>query len=582
MFPHKRHVGHRELRPLATMGRVSAALVVSWSAVVCSAQYQVQQDGRLLDANNQLYGGRFNSSVNRPTTPLLSGNLILSGDTRRATYFRGVSPIPGQNAFRASLGTTSLFNFRRDSISVADVTAPPISLAPTPYYDPSRTVPTQDLLRQYPNVQLPNRMWGVRSDQQSDNEPLDLRIDSRIDYSRRSMNEVGPLRAGPSAQLRSSIFGAAEPAADRPLFRTPAEELAQQITDANRGFGDVSRLDRVRRHRDEAGAAADALGRQQPLGTPLDLILHNRPTPLGTPAGGRDVLADPLDEASLRDVPLGPLPAADEPIQPGAAVPDRVVTGTTSVPPRITDPSVLPGYDVFNDMQLALALSRNPGAAWYEEMQTAIQSDPTLADEFYEQASQQSQSFLERMFAAPIKTFAGGGEAMINSEMLKAESLLEIGHYYEAADRYEIAERLDPTNPLPQLGRGHALLAAGDYLTAAVSLIRGLERFPEITRFDIDLHAFFGDGEVIDIRRADIMERLERREDPRLRFLLGYLEYHTGDRDRGLRNLEQAAREDYTGSIISWYPSLLRGEGTMPAPKLPPEVLEEPSRSPSE
>jgi hypothetical protein len=53
-----------------------------------------------------------------------------------------------------------------------------------------------------------------------------------------------------------------------------------------------------------------------------------------------------------------------------------------------------------------------------------------------------------------------------------------------------------------------------------------------------------------------------------LRFLLGYLEYHTGDRESGLRNLEMAAAEAELGSIIRRYPAILRG-GALPAPKLP-------------
>jgi hypothetical protein len=90
-----------------------------------------------------------------------------------------------------------------------------------------------------------------------------------------------------------------------------------------------------------------------------------------------------------------------------------------------------------------------------------------------------------------------------------------------------------------------------------------------------------GGGEVIDIRRADLMRRLEQREIPELRFLLGYLEYHTGDREHGLANLEQAAREDRAGSIISRYPALLRGGGTSPAPQAPGERPGQPGRMPA-
>jgi hypothetical protein len=160
--------------------------------------------------------------------------------------------------------------------------------------------------------------------------------------------------------------------------------------------------------------------------------------------------------------------------------------------------------------------------------------------------------------------------------MLKAEELMRAGHFYEAADRYRAAHQLDPANPLPLIGRGHALLAAGDYRSAAHALIAGIQRYPDITRFAIDLKSLMGGGENVDIRRADIMQRLERKENPALRFLLGYLEYHGGQPERGLQNLEKAAANPLADATIHRYPKMLRGEGPLPPPRfdnpdLPPE-----------
>jgi hypothetical protein len=77
-----------------------------------------------------------------------------------------------------------------------------------------------------------------------------------------------------------------------------------------------------------------------------------------------------------------------------------------------------------------------------------------------------------------------------------------------------------------------------------------------------------GGGEIVDIRRADIMQRLQRHDDARLRFLLGYIEIHTGSRELGMRNLEQAAELAEIGSILKRLPVLVRGE-TRPAPSAP-------------
>ena len=153
----------------------------------------------------------------------------------------------------------------------------------------------------------------------------------------------------------------------------------------------------------------------------------------------------------------------------------------------------------------------------------------------------------------------------MNDELLKAESLLEIGQYYEAARRYGAAHRLDPLNPLPLIGRGNAMLAAGEYLSAAASLVQGFQRYPELSRFSFDLTTLIGGGEIVDIRRADIMRRLESRDDARLRFLLGYLEYYGGDQVGGMRNIERAAELDRGQSIISRFPAMLRKEGAAAA-----------------
>jgi tetratricopeptide (TPR) repeat protein len=237
----------------------------------------------------------------------------------------------------------------------------------------------------------------------------------------------------------------------------------------------------------------------------------------------------------------------------------------------LRDASMLPGNDVFTDMRLALSLVADPSAsAVFQEMQKAAKGTARATGEA---AAKEIEAavFIERLMKAPIKSFVGEGSSPVNDELLKAESLMQLGQFYDAAKRYERASVLDPVNPLPLIGRGHALLAAGDYLSASLFLIRGLERFPEMSRFEVDLRSFLRGGEIIDIRRADLMKELDRRDDPTLRFLLGYLEYFTGDRSRGLGNLERAAESAEPGTIIKRYPAMLRGEGPLPLPKMPAE-----------
>jgi hypothetical protein len=266
-------------------------------------------------------------------------------------------------------------------------------------------------------------------------------------------------------------------------------------------------------------------------------------------------------------------------------VPDRATPRSPAAAqrpaPRLRDASMLPGQDVFTDMRLALALQKDPGAAWFQEMQQALREDPDAARRSMEAASLESSAFVERIIATPIRSFAGPGDSALNQELAKAEALMAEGRFFDAANSYDRARLIDGTNPLPVLGRGHALLGAGDYLTAAVTLLRGLERFPEMTRFTVDLKSLMGGGETVDIRRADIMQRIEQHDDPRLRFLLGYLEYHGGDRVSGLRNLEKAAEAAEPGSMMQRYPRMLKGEVETPPPMTLPDPLPVPQSPPA-
>ncbi|RMF79036.1 MAG: hypothetical protein D6744_09495, partial [Planctomycetota bacterium] len=118
-------------------------------------------------------------------------------------------------------------------------------------------------------------------------------------------------------------------------------------------------------------------------------------------------------------------------------------------------------------------------------------------------------------------------------------------------------------------GKGHAALASGDYQSAAVYLLRGFERFPALTRFKIDLESLLGGGEIVDIRRADLMRLLQANDDPRLRFLLGYLEVYGGHRESGLEHLRAAADGAPFGSILRRFADMVAGEEPPPPPSLP-------------
>ncbi len=529
---------------------VLLVLVLLTSAVSARGQqsidrrvdYSVRPPGRLLDANPAVGSAGLNYA--RPVSPFIGGNAYANGIVGQGLSLHSYSPIRDPTEFRAAVGSGTLYSFRRDSVSAADSYYAGV-VFPRPYYDPSVTAPSAGFLQ---------GLAGFSGAVPGLARPMDMRLQLRMGAQTGLESQIVGLNPQASLATSSGIFGL-PPSASTPLSpsgpQPPWSELTPGGPPPPNLSGPVTPPERRR------------AGGTEALATPLDEILRGGPD---WRTGVRTPLSELLMQAGQ---------SAAGAAQPGLIVPERFAAARPVTPaatePPLVDTSVLPGMDVFTDMRLALALSANPSAPWFREMQEVLLKHPELARQVNERARQDARQFVDGMLKSPVRTFTGGGSSVVNDQMLKAEALMDIGHYYEADDRYTSAHLADPTNPLPLIGKGHALLAAGDYSKAAFALVQGLERFPDVAVFPLDLQKLVGGGEVIDIRRADLMNRLEQRESPELRFLLGYLEYHTGDREHGLANLEHAAREDRAGSVISRYPALLRQGGGPPPAKTPTE-----------
>ncbi len=538
--------------------------------VLCVApvmgQYQIQQDGRLFDANPELNSGGVNYV--RPNIRFLGGNQFLSGNVRRGLSFQGTRTIPDSLSFRAPLGSASLSDFRRDSLSVADRNLSRLGFGVTggigaAAVEPSHVAPTAGFLRGYFDGGGLSQL-GVTGPQPSRVTPftaggsLDLRIDPR-NVLRSGQPNFAPTELG----VRPfTIDGPIRPAfnqqqdAAEAFFRIPG---SPQRDAARPGFRESTSPDR--------SSEQSPLARRDPLdlrvGNRFESADPQRATPRVEPEFTPSVTdAALLDRGLAR---LGDGDAADI-ARPSLGVtmpsPTRIDEDPTiNVALQRVNVSALPGYDTFGDLQLALELERDPQAEWFGEMRRAAQGRPDAADQSFAGDDLDVDAFKQRLLAEPVGSFVGKGRSQLNDELLKAEGLMEVGDFYAAADRYNIATRLDPANPLPRLGRAHALLAAGEYNSAASALLEAVELFPEVLRMPVNLERLLGGGEIVDIRRADLQDRLRTRDDARVRFLLGYLELRGGRPERGMQTLQAAADAAPAGSVISRAPQIIRSGG---------------------
>jgi tetratricopeptide (TPR) repeat protein len=282
--------------------------------------------------------------------------------------------------------------------------------------------------------------------------------------------------------------------------------------------------------------------------------------PIGSPI--TSVLNDSvLDLPQMRSSEPILIPTVETPVVAETEQPSEVFSR------RVKDTSVLPRYDVFADIRMALALADGSDDQWFEDLRAGAQGNPSAQGDENLAATESAEDFQRRLMEVPIETFRGEGKTNFNDTILKAEALMELRHYHEAARRYAFAASLAPANPLPLFGQANAQIASGDYLSAAGSLIKAYERFPDIVRYKFNLKRLMGGEDVVDIRRSELETMINRYDTAELRLVLGYIEINSGRADNGMAHLHKAAELDRLKTIISRLPAMMRGEAPMPPPK---------------
>ncbi len=499
------------------------------------------------DANNQLGSGGFNQAP-VPNFVANAADLYITGNVTGGRSFRAFSPVGDPLSFYAHLGSSGLDDFRRDSMSVTDVLAGRSPAVPMPYYSRQRTTTS----------------WGTISagfDQVTSwrTEGVYLLPD------RSAVSTAPPFGAAYVPKMASSItptlVGTGQltvPLAERSPFLQPLPTLAGVKPATVAWFGlNAGRL---------STAAVAGLVQEGP-----DLWLSSEAAeevPLFDTAADSESV-DLVERTGLSDWyapgevaepgetgPEGELRAEAE----AAAVSEasasligaaETASGLTPPRPMFQDPGAGPlalseqpipslaltGADLYRDMVNAYLFAtevEQRGA----EIRAALTATPAAAE-----AYERDLSVVRSMLDESIETFAGPADTPVQNLIRRAEDLVHQGQYYQAKALYERALIFDRANPLLLLGQGHAMLAAGEYYSAALKLSRAVELFHAMACLKFDLRTFITEPDLLEKRRADLEGQLEQREDYRFRFLLGYVEYYSDLAKYGLPNLKQAAEQ---------------------------------------
>ena len=131
-------------------------------------------------------------------------------------------------------------------------------------------------------------------------------------------------------------------------------------------------------------------------------------------------------------------------------------------------------------------------------------------------------------------------QSKFNQHMRDAEEHLKAGRYYRAAGCFSLASVYQPNSPLALAGRGHALFAAGEYVSSALFLSRAIAISPEYLQMRVDLASILGDRNKLASRIEDIEQWLARSGSSQLQFLLGYVYYRTGQLLRAKKAIDAA------------------------------------------
>jgi len=112
--------------------------------------------------------------------------------------------------------------------------------------------------------------------------------------------------------------------------------------------------------------------------------------------------------------------------------------------------------------------------------------------------------------------------------MRAAELYLQQGRYYRAAESFTLASMYKPADVRAYLGKGHALLAAGEYVSSAVFFARAIELDPRQALAKADLVETLGGPDAFVERINDLERCAEAGDSPHPHLLLAYVYYQMG------------------------------------------------------
>ncbi|MBN1846754.1 MAG: tetratricopeptide repeat protein [Sedimentisphaerales bacterium] len=498
------------------------------------AQQYMSQDGHLLDANPRIGSMGINPDARLDAlVPRLNNNLMITGNVSGGMRFQGLIPYSSELEFGATLGSSTLSDFRRDSVNL-NLAQSGIT-GSVPYLDPARSVTG---IRGQQVMSTAQRFFGADAlgpslggrlqgpfDRNLTIRPMEqLNFSLNIDQPIRS---VGPWPVGlPTGQRplwmgltegQEGQSGPEQPERIQPLFpgESPYPPGQQVMPQDNRlqplepgEMESTEGQEPARSILSDTNAGQADRRPQEPLN-----IMGDAGTGLATPGSGQRAVGD---------------------------------TGTgQSGLPGMADPAaarVIPGLPAGVPMTV-------PG-------QTPAGASGLTRASPSEQAEPAPIGSLGRETGFGLEQYQQLARQRYQSYMQQARQRMQAGRFYQAANAYGSATVYAPQSAEAHLGKAYALFGAGEYMSAAYFLYRSLELNEKAALEPVDMTALMGTKELFNARMGelDIWQKQSGRAE--LMLLQGYILFQAGNPDTARALLESARKKQPQMKKI---PALLQG-----------------------
>ncbi|HEX42938.1 MAG TPA: tetratricopeptide repeat protein [Phycisphaerales bacterium] len=485
--------------------------------------------------------------VSSPDPTNDSGNMLVTGNVAGGMHFRGQVPYGSRTDFYAPLGSTQFDSFLRmsgggEGLRQYDYRG---NYPYQPYFSTGSTVATQrwDYTGGYDlsggRLVAQPQVYGLQPIHRSD-QVMDTT------ETLRTRDDMGPLLSRTPGELERIIASETRP--QKAMHGLTTDQYQSELRSIR---AEVERLlDRMEAMGEDPTTGTTPIRRpEEGMGTPTETdgdtsrsysdmtleqlrsrLAEERVASVGKAGddgkgvypvgdtGGSDSIQSQIDDLMRR------IEAAES--QAPSKAPTDLSANRGPGQRNIADVESWPAQYLEDAMGRATALRHTPSES--VDPRTGQQRSAAPATESIENLSQREITARAEQIMGVHKDLESYSKAQAQQYLQAGETYMRQGRFYRAVDAYKIALLYEPRNALACAGRGHALFAAGEYMSSALFLTRALSAFPEYAQHKVDLVALIG-TETLETRIADIKDRLNLIDTAELRLVLGYVYFRMGD-----------------------------------------------------